>query len=284
MHILTKVFVVIAAILSVGIAALAMTYALNADRITRAFQDEQTRRLAAEASAEAQVAQYEAQSRTLSERVSALERNLADREARIRELRSENVGLLAGRRDAEAGREAIQFQIDQANQAIAKQLELIESYRTEVRELRQSELTFRREKLGLEDRINDLQSENDVLTQTVRAMQEQVAELQLALRDAEGGTPTARAGEGTGRVLATLVRGSVIEVSRDVSGRTLARIDLGSNDGVERGVRLFVSRENEFIANLRVVETDLNSAVAVVDTLGRRTEVRVNDMVLSRLQ
>ncbi|TVQ63890.1 MAG: hypothetical protein EA378_00600 [Phycisphaerales bacterium] len=284
MHILTKVFVVIAAILSVGFAALAMTYSLNADRITRAYESERTARLAAQASAEAQVAQYEAQSQTLASQLAGVERTLADREARIRELQGETVRLMAEKRDAESARDSIQFQIDQLNQSAAKQLTLIESYRDEVRELRGSELAFRREKLELEDRINDLQNENDVFTQTVRALQEQIADLQLAVRDAEvGGTGTAREGA-TGRTLPTLVTGAVVEVTQDVNGRILARIDLGTNDGMERGLRLFVSRNNEFIANLQVVETDLNSAVAVVDTLGRGTEVRQNDRVLSRLQ
>ena len=57
------------------------------------------------------------------------------------------------------------------------------------------------------------------------------------------------------------VFGEIVEVTQDVNGRPVARIDLGSNDAIRANMKLFISRGDQFLANLIVLDTDLNTAV-----------------------
>jgi len=49
-------------------------------------------------------------------------------------------------------------------------------------------------------------------------------------------------------------------------------------------MELSVTRGNEFIAKLRVLDVDLNNASGVVDTLNRNTQVQVGDVVYSAIR
>ena len=70
-------------------------------------------------------------------------------------------------------------------------------------------------------------------------------------------------------------------VTQDVNGRPVARIDLGSNDAIRANMKLFISRGDQFLANLIVLDTDLNTAVGAVDTLGQSVKVQPGDRVFT---
>lgn len=286
-HILTKVFVLFAAVLSLLLAALTIPFAYNANAINEAFLDERDAKDAALGQLQAQSTAFDAELSRVQGEIATIQNDLAQREAEINDLRSENTRLLTDKRNAENARDAIAGQVDQFGETIKTQTELVANYRAEITALRDAELRFRREKLQLEDRVNDLESNNEVLTQTQRALQEQLAEAREAMDSGFSSRSGSGATSGEPFVYSgPAIVGRVREVERDdATGELLARVDLGQNDQVRENMKLFITRGDEqFLANLVVVETDLEWSVGRIDTLGTNNNIRPGDIVRSTLQ
>lgn len=278
MHYLTKVLIVLAAMLSVLLSALVMAFTANADALTRGYRSEQARRLRAEADLSAQATRWGNERTSLLSQVDKLENELAARDVQIRQLQAEAAALRTDKRAAELAAESIKNQIGGLAQTAQMQAALISSYRDEITGLRAAELRFRRREIDLLDRINDLESQNEVQAQTVRALEEQLAEMRLAMERGPAGAEFA--------ATRPFIRGRVVETLQDqATGKTLVRIDVGTNDQVHEDMRLHVLRGNSWLADLRVVDADLNWAIAEVE-FKREESVRLqsDDLVLSRLR
>ena len=283
MHILTKVFAVFAAVLSLVLATLTMAMAFNTGEVAAALQS-------AEATAAAEKAQKDAEVNRAAEERSRLERQMQVQSNEIarqrgvnRDLETENARLRSDVTRERETAQAIQTQIGDFDKTVAAQTRLIESYRNQIDDLRSESGRLRSESLALEDRLNDRESEQGVLEQTIRALEEQLA---AAERARSGGTTTAgttaRAPfDFSGPVITTRVS----SVARDASsGDTLIELSAGSNDRVAQNMRLFVTRGNQWIADVVVIRTDLNQAVARVNLIKSGETIQNGDIVLSRLR
>lgn len=284
MHILTKVFIVFAAVLSLVLSVLTMAYAYNADAIRSQYTDALQKAATAEADAAAKNAAYADTSARQQQQISELQGMLADLEARNADLVRENTTLVAGKQKAENRALAIENQIGDSLQTTKAQAAVIDSMRQDNAKLRESELSLRTASLELEDRVNDLASQNDVYQATVRALREQLAAAQrdaeLAMSGASGSLGSDTPYEASGPV----IRGRVSRVSFDsASGQPLIEVDVGSNDRVAENMKLHVGRgTSEFVATLVVVKTDLQSSVARVVLTNAGATVREGDLVVSR--
>ena len=284
MHILTKVFIVFAAVLSLVLSVLTMAYAYNADTIRSQYTDALQQAATAKADAEAKTSAYADTSARQQQQVSELQGLLADLEARNADLVRENTTLVAAKQKAENRALAIENQIGDSLQTTKAQAAVIDSMRQDNAKLRESELSLRTASLELEDRVNDLASQNDVYQATVRALREQLAAAQrdaeLAMSGASGSLGSDTPYEASGPV----IRGRVSRVSFDsASGQPLIEVDIGSNDRVSENMKLHVGRgTSEFVATLVVVRTDLQSSVARVVLTNAGASVREGDLVVSR--
>lgn len=273
MHFLTKFLAIMAAIFAFVLSALTVSYASSADEIVRQFRDEQTRRATAEAELRAEGETANIRVTELEDQLQQLRNDLNERENEVARLQTQNVELRLASRDAEASRASLESNIVQLSVSNDKFADIIDNYRTQNGELWDNELRYRREKLELEDQIADLLSQNAVLDQRFRAVREQLIAVQ------SGGTAAETADLTQGIAYSgPPVSGSVSEVLDDVNGRPLVRVDLGSSDNIRENMKLMVSRGNQFIANLVVLETDLNTSVASV-TLSNGGSIRRGDRV-----
>jgi len=282
-HILTKVFAVFAAVLSLVLATLTMSMSFNTREVASALQS-------AEATAAAEKAQKDAEVNRAAEERSRLERqlqDLANENARQRgvnrDLETENARLRADvTREREAA-QAIQTQIGDFDKTVAAQTRLIESFRAQNEDLRNESNRLRSESLALEDRLNDRESEQGVLEQTIRALEEQLAAAERARTGAatpSGTTPQAPF-DFSGSVITT----RVTSVARDqATGDTLIELAAGSNDRLAPNMRLYITRGNQWVADVVVIRADLNQAVARVNLISRGQTVQTGDTVLSRLR
>lgn len=286
MHWLTKVFVIFAAVLSVLLAGLTISMATNADRIVGDYEQERARRIAADSIRADEAGRAAQEQARLAAQIEQISRDLASRDADVRRLETENSRLLADKNKAEAARQSIEAKIAELGETARTQATLLTNYRDEVTQLRKNELSFRQRSIELDDRISDLGSQNEVLEQTVRALQEQLAEAQLAAQTGQPGSGTATArGSDPVTLAGPIVRGRIEQVQTDTAtGARLARINLGTNDSVKENTKLFIGREGQFVANLVIIRSDQQWAVGRIDTLGRDVQVQEGDWVVSRLQ
>lgn len=290
MHVLTKVLVVFAAILSVFLSALTIAYSSNADRITASLSAAQTDREAAIALRSQDSAMFGEEKVRMQARTKDLEGELDSTRQMLRRLEDTNSRLEAEKGKAEAGRQAIEGQIAELGELAKTQAALITGYREEVTQLRKNELDYRSQMLALESRLSDLETQREVLQNNVRALQEQLAEAKLAQ---DGGTRTASGNPKTTEPYFStgpLVTGKVETVSQDPASKaTLVRVNIGTNDGIRQNMKLIVVRDGTFVANLIVAQPDMRWSICRVelvnaDTRGNAFQIRQGDEIRTRAQ
>lgn len=284
MHILTKVFVLFAAVLSMLMASLAISYSVNADRILDDYQNARERADAAESELAASQAIGAQEKATLEDDKSRLQDELASRAAETRRLEAANTELRIALRQAESERVSIASRIAQLGVTTQTQAKIIDEYKNELSRLRTAELNYREEKIDLEKKLGDLESQVIVFEQVKRALEEQLAEIRRRTDPSvtrESTTAVARATEVPGPP----VSGRIDEVRQDPnSDDMLVKINLGTNDRISDNTRLYAHRGGErFLGELIVIEADLNHAVARVSYTVDGQSIRSGDSVLSRL-
>lgn len=293
MHILTKILVVFAAVLSVFLAALTIAYAANQDRIAQSLAGEQALREQARAALDTQVAQAKTQQVESKAQIDKLSGEIAQREAEKNQLQTENARLLSEKNKAETARQSIESKIAELGELAKTQASMISSYRSEVTTLRDNEIDYRKKSLDLEARLSDLESQREVLTQTTRALQEQLAEAKLAqessLKSGGSGLSMSKGADAGVFVPQTPIQGRIEKTMLDPASKAkLAQINVGSNDQVRENMKLAIVRDNNFVANLIIVQTDLKWSVGRIENINQRlatdgkpVEVRSGDLVLS---
>lgn len=286
MHTVTKVLVVFAAILCVVLSALTMAYAVNADRITGDYQAQVTLRNAAQTAQADAASQHQQEIITKNSQLDAANAQIAQLLAENRRLASEKTDLISRATRAEADAASVLSKIDQLAATNQTQAKVIESYSNEVTSLRDNELRYRREQIQLSDRIADLTSQNEVLTQNTRALQELLTEAQETAQSAAAGVVGGGATrEATPRVPSMKLEGRVTRVDRSASsGDTLAQINLGTNNQLRDNMRLYVVRNGQYLADIIIVKADQRESVGRIMTYGRAVEVRADDTVTSTLK
>jgi hypothetical protein len=276
-HIVTKVLVVFAAILAVLLSALTMAYAVNSDRIVASLTSERDQRSVIQAQLDQAKAQAREHETHLTRQLDEIRREAADRNARIRELEAERTRLITSVQQAENRGEAIRGEIGQLNASVATLARLTENYRDEVTLLRDNELGYRRREIELVDRLNDLESQREVLEQSTRALQEQLAEARRAI---EQGVPGADARQTAAFAPSIPISGRVTNVIKDTAtGKPLAMINVGANNNVRNNMQLVITRNGQFVGNLIITRTDLQWSLGEIDYLGRQIEVQAGDVV-----
>lgn len=284
MHILTKIFVLAAAVLSMGIASLAISYSVNADRILDDYEKARERADAAESELAASQAIGAQEKATLEEDNARLQDELASRDAELRRLEASNTELRIALRQAESERVSIASRIAQLGVTTQTQAKIIEEYKNELSRLRTAELNYRDEKIDLEKKLGDLESQVIVFEQVKRALEEQLAEIRRATNPATARVSDERVARAT-EVPGPPISGRIDEVRRDPnSDDTLVKINLGTNDRITNNTRMYVHRGGDrYLGELVVIEADLNHAVARVSYSVSGQTIREGDGVLSRL-
>jgi hypothetical protein len=284
-HILTKVFVLFAAVLSILMAALSISYTVNADRVVADYRNAMARADLAVNDMNSLKSSSSQLVASKEEELAAARNELASRDADIRRLEAANSELRIGLRSAESARESITAKIAELGVAVETQARIIDEYKNELSRLRRAELDYRDERLDLEKQLSDFESQVIVYEQVKRALEEQLNEVKTTLADAtSGGGNNAAARISPSEVPGPQIRGTVDQVTNDpATGQLLVKINLGSNDRVRENSRLYVHRGQTYLGELVVFQVDLNHAIARMSYTVPGQDIRANDSVLSRL-
>lgn len=281
MHIITKILVVFAAVLAVLLSALTVAFTYNAAMIVQENQrmSQQVASLSADIKARDGAfalarQEWDQERASLVSQKSALE---ADRT----NAKSEAARLLADVKDGQTRSASLRSQIEQMSATQKTLALLIESYRSELTNLRDGQLRNAERETELADRINDLTGQLQVAQDNNRALQEQLAELQTAMSQ-DGAIAAA---PGASPRTTSVLEARVTRVTPDSgSGNTFAEIDAGSNDRIRTGMELNIVRDGRFLAKFVVTRVDLQKAIGRIDTLNRSVKIRSGDTVISALR
>ncbi|MFN0010619.1 MAG: hypothetical protein ACKVS8_03135 [Phycisphaerales bacterium] len=283
MHIVTKILIVFGAVLSVLLSALTIAYASNADAIAGAFRSEQTARLAAESERASGIALSQAEKASLQQAKETAEAEKAVLVREVSQLQNERSQLITEVQNAKLADQSIKNQIANLTATAEANAAIIGTLNKEVGSLREAQVKGTRRETELVDRLNDLDGQRQVLEQSTRALQEQLAEARTALEQAKSGV-SATAGTAQPFVASgPLVQARIRQTFKSPAGDDMAVISEGSNAGLKPNQKLSIVRGGQFVATLVITTTDLTQAVGRIDRLGRTVEIKPEDVVLSRL-
>ncbi len=284
MHILTKVFVLFAAVLSIMMAALAISFSVNADRILADYDSALARAQSAEDGYQTYKGIQSQAHATLEEDKIRLQDELASRDSNTRRLEAANSELRIGMRQAESERVSITSKIAQLGVTTETQANIIADYKDELSRLRLAERNYLDEKIDLEKQLGDLESQVIVYEQVKRALQEQLEEVRR-LVDNPGSSATFATSNTATEISGPPISGRIDEVRTDPNtGDLLVKINLGTNDRIANNSRMYVHRSNStYLGELVVFRVDMNHAVARVAYTAPGQKIREGDQVLSKL-
>lgn len=284
MHILTKVFAVLAAVMSLVLASLTIMYSVNAETVRSSYDNARLNEQAAVQAFQTQQQLHSQETASLNTELQATQRTVADLQSQIGSLQIENDRLLREKRTAEVDSERVQGQVTQLGVAQETLSKIVDGYRDENKSLRDAELNFREQRLDLEDRIADQASQLQVLDATVRALREQLADAERRVEELRGGRTVASAeSAGTVRIAGRPVRGRVESVQSDpTSGGTLVRVNIGSSDRMQANVVLSVFRGSTFVGEVTLTAVDLQASTGRVSLPVNGLSVQAGDEVITR--
>lgn len=296
MHVLTKIFVVLVALLTVALVPLVAMNATNEASFQKKFKDAEASAatsqatLAAERSAsQAAVQKLESDIRAMEGKVADLQKQVDTKSVAARKAEQELAGSKAAQASVAANLELL-AQSGKANST------LTDSLVAELRSLRTKSMDAEKRLVDVQEAFDASQSSLEVADAARRALQEEVKRLADEKDNAlatiaeyvasVGEISTARAGvvSDKARVVATKnLAATIINVYR--SGNVpLAEINAGSRDGVKTGWVMTIGEGSAFIGNLRITEVDLNRAVGVIELedANTRGEVKAGQRAIAR--
>lgn len=292
MHVLTKIFIVLVSMLSVLLVPLVVAYAHNEanfkDKYVQADQKAavSARRLDEEQrSSSAALARKDLDLQAANYDNNSLSKDLEQSQADVHKLESQLVR-----------NEKLQVNIEAKLAVLASSVQasqkLTDNLVGELRTVRSDAAADAKRVIDLDERLRDLDAQNAVNIAARRALQEELSqlrsELATAVRDVSSyeqkyGT-LITAGKRPPPPLSDL-DATVVNVRRG-QDQTLAVINAGSRDGIEKGWVMNVARGGSFIATLRIIEVDINRSTGVLELqdIPNRGEVQPGDRVLARSQ
>ena len=276
MHVLTKLFVIVAAMLSVLLAGLSIAYTSNADALRQAITTERAKAQQAEAEARLVNASAAKAQEDLNKLVAAAEEQKRQLQQEVNKLTGEKTQLAADLKKLELASQGHDARIEEFTALVAAFLEQDSLRSEENQTLREKEIAYLRKEIDLGERINELGSQLEVSQETNRTLQEQLADMRDRLANLQNGGSIA-AGERRARQAPAGFRATVTGVTRDAAGKVLLSIDAGLNDRLEDGMQLNVVRGDSWVASFTLESVNLNDAVGVVDL--SNLDVRTGDLV-----
>ena len=291
MHVLTKIFIVLVALLTVLMVPLVVVYAHNEDSYKARYQAVESQYATAQNRLESAESLFNAE-RT------RLEAMRQDVERDNRDLRGEKDRLDAEIRQLEgrlAAAESLKLEIHGELSRLASTMEagqqLTGTLVDEVRNLRQDGMRQAEQNVELDEALREKVSQLEVAIAARRALEEELNRLRESHASAMEQLSTYVATFGTlgdiepgrGSVHADRdVQAAVLKVQRSAD-QVLAEIDAGSRDGVKEGWTFVVSDGGTFIGNLRIIEVDVNRSTGVLSLEDpNRAAVKVGNIATAR--
>jgi len=270
-HILTKILIVAVTLLVLMLVPLVMVNASNEASFKARYLEQQTATSVATGLASDAQAALAAMSAESVARIESLEGEkaglLKDLEQRAAELRrvqgdlARTTSLIGDMQASLGGLSATAA----ANQA------LIDGLLAEARKLRAVEADLSSKLVAAEQQVRDLTDSRDVLQASNNALQERLREVQgerdqarATVAQYEAAVGAMRGTGQTRQVADRSIRCKVVKVIDDPAGK-LASIDAGQRDGVKEGWVLTISDGPNYVANLRIIEVDVNRSVGIVE-------------------
>ena len=272
MHILTKIFIVLVALLAVAMVPLVATYTTNENSYKAMYRSANDQQLLAQSRAS------DAEQALISRQLQ-MQQDIDAREATIGSLRSTQASTRASIESLNDQIRVLSTQLDQSNanlQALSSashvNSELKERFVKENYDLREKIIKSNRQVMEMEDTLEQVQYEAEEAERAKRKANEErrLMEVQFATLSEKYDAFVAKHGEldvvavvENGIAPTKTLTGTVLQVSRSDSN-VLVEINLGSREGVQDGWVMTVGEDGTFLGRLLIHDVDINRSVGKI--------------------
>jgi len=294
LSVLTKVFVVLVTFLSIMLVALIVPFVAKTEDFRAKLQTAESAKSRAEAAArnrESEISQLQsgeserftalqAKIRSLTETITNLTQSMADQKGRVQDLEADK-----SKRDADFSRlTAANEQFGQINKTL----------QDELADRRKETVDDKTRIIETVDRNNELESQLESLTRSVRQFQEKATELEGEKDRLE--KMLAKLPPSTLQALregdqAMQDGNAVVTPSHPISGQvtkiqvlgtdTWVQVNVGRNDGVEQNMKFMVHRGGQFLGSTMIMKVDTDESAGRMVLTIPGAEVTVGDAVLT---
>ena len=272
MSTLTKVLIVLQVVVALVLCGLVVTYVATADNYKQMYESERSRALQANQQKQAAHDEFEAFKATKDQEAAGLRKDMARLNDKASEL---TIALDESNRTGDQRKNELATKdtvIQAANNLANQQAELYKNAQEQLHALRLEQ----EKKDGQLKEINDALVEKVVVistqTEQIKRLTEERTELQAKLEQllrqyGKAVVPPVPAQpqpvvKQPGPAVKDLnLRGTVTRV--DLEGG-LAEISIGSADGVKQGMELYVTRGDQFMCNILILDVQAERAVGVL--------------------
>jgi hypothetical protein len=287
---LTKVLIVLLSVFSLFLCGVVVTYVANADHYRELYErqrrDVQAARNGQQA-AEAELAQAkeaaEQGQQEMDQQISDLKINISDLEAQLNSVKRENAQLVQEVADMGAA-------VKLANETQAKQLGQSQADQAKVTTLQADQTRLGKElaetnqtlldKMSiiatLQDRNRQLTEANQELETRINQYLQQYGKMAPAPRPVTPARGIAQPAESMPPNIALNGRITRVDVQN-----SLAEISIGAAAGVKQNMKFHVTRGDQFVCNLQVLEVDTDRAVGILSLI--QIEPRAGDTIKTNL-
>ncbi|MGF1634729.1 MAG: hypothetical protein ACFCVE_12830 [Phycisphaerae bacterium] len=265
MSVLTRLFVVSNAVLSIVLAAAMVTAAYSLPDLQTRAETAESARQAAVARAQSEAALRQSLSEQQESQVAALQQQMAtvtaERDNLVQQVASAEEGRTTARRDAEQA----QAQAGTVATALETSMQTKQQLTQQIEQLRSTVPQLQQRIAELDAALTDVTGERSVLVRQTQGLQEQlvaaqdrVERLEQGLREV-GGDPQNIVGNGGPAPDVT----GVVRTTRQFGGVPYATISIGRDDGVREQMQFTVidPETNDFLGTLTVRNVDENEAI-----------------------
>ena len=290
MSALSKVFVVLVTIFSVGIVTLLVPYVTNRENYRETIKQLEQAKTSAEVTAMLRQKEIASLLDKESERVSELT-------AGTRQLAQKNIDLAAAKADAEAKSREAEAQRVQAEDrastvaAANKQLsDILKSVQDELVARQQNMIKMQTQLIELGDRNEELLAQVETLSRNVRHLKEDLADRSTSIAEMEGWLKKldpvtlayvkGESADTTPFLASTLIQGHVTRVEK-VGGDNFVQIDIGRAHNVKQNMKFLVHRGDDYLGSLVITFVDEQSAAGQLQLAKVGTSVASGDEVFS---
>ena len=288
MNVVTKVFVVLVTILSVGLVALVVPFVANTEHFRQKAQEAEAAVLLAQQTAQLRQSQLADVQQKDSQMVTALKGENANLLGQINHLTQQVEERQTQLSSSQAKNASYEANLSRLTAASQQQARIITEYEGELKERREQVLKQQTQIIQLIDRNKDLDSQLQALERQVRRVSEKMTQLEernsgleikLAQLPPEWQAKLLTEEAPAGPIVPkSPIKGTVTGIER-FDDETYAQVNVGKTDGVLENMKFLVHRGSQFLGSLIITTVDARSAAGRLELL--QGEVTTGDAVLT---
>lgn len=284
MSTLTKVLIILQTVFCIFLCGLIVTYVANANHYKEMYDDTNDNLRAARATMNTTVEDWkqfkqekEAELTESLDQISALQGEIETLNSNIQQLEADKLAL-------EQRVRGLATTVETANNSALKQTQLYETAQSQLNTLESEQIRLEKEYEQTNATLMEKMAVISTQDKQIRELQEEKAELQgrlerylqqygMAPAPAEGVTPTP--GPSPARPIQPIgLDGRINDLDLE---NKLAEISVGAADGVKQEMTFIVTRGDQFVCNIVVLDVDAERAVGILELLQQTP--RIGDKV-----